>query len=75
MHNGDLVINRTLWLVVGISSAIKALIASVLFTAVTEIESQPTRTIVWVFAMLIIFNIVYKIYKMKKFLDKFKKTS
>ncbi len=75
MHNGDLVINRTLWFVVGISSAIKALIASVLFTAVTEIESQPTRTIVWVFAMLIIFNIAYKIYKMKKFLDKFKKTS
>jgi len=47
-------------------------VAGILFTAVPEIDTPATRTTIWVFGMLIVFNIIYRIALMFKFKKKYK---
>jgi hypothetical protein len=72
MRNGYINAKALLWLIVALSSGIKALVAGILFTAVPEIDTPATRTTIWVFGMLIVFNIIYRITLMFKFQRKYK---
>jgi len=68
MHNGNLGVRAMFLLMVTVTLSIRCFIAGILFTAVTEVDTPSLRVFVWILGMLIVFEVLYKIYKLIKFL-------
>lgn len=55
-------------LVMGLSSAIRLLIAGVLLSAVPEIDNQAIKLSVWVIGMSVVVYVIHRLYKFVKFI-------
>lgn len=68
MHNGNLMAKNIFLLFEAGLLSIRLFWAGILFTAVAELQTPTLRVFVWVFAMLIVFGVIRKIYHLVKFM-------